>query len=156
MRCAGRWLAVGIGLYLLSSCAVRGYELGWRSDNRIAALLGNPLDDLSGCAVSAQTESSSSAACAALATDVDAILVGKTRPPRPASGFKCRGDVCLYQNVFERRDIGLASIVPINRKIVLREVHIKAERDGAGLWRLASLRIRDTAPPGYGPVRIGG
>lgn len=146
----------GIAVCLLSSCAVRGYELGWRADDRIATLLGEPRDALSGCLIGQETPREPSGPCRAVAREITAILSETGGRAGALSGFRCRETICIYQNVFERRDIGLASIVPVNRKIVLREAHVTAERGSSGAWRLVGLRIRDNAPPGYGPVRIGG
>ena len=69
-------------------------------------------------------------------------------------GARCRGDRCTYANVYERRDVGTALIVPVYKRIVLREARL-AMLLTDGRWQLDTLSIRDNAPPGYGPVRIG-
>jgi hypothetical protein len=140
----------------LAGCAVKGYELGWRGDDRIAALLGRPLDALSGCRYAEGVEPRTPA-CAGLVRDVRAILASLP----PGRGFprvlgaRCAPGACSYANVYERRDIGFALVLSLFRKVVLREARARFLRETDGRWRLDLLSVADRAPPAYGPVRIG-
>ena len=143
----------------LAGCAVKGYELGWRDADRIAPLLGRPLDPLAGCR---HREGGTTARPARPACDglIDAVgALAAALPPVEAApealGARCRASVCTYANVYERRDVGLALVLPVFRKIVLREARGRfVLRDGA--WQLADFAVLDLPPPSYGPVRIGG
>jgi hypothetical protein len=141
----------------LAGCAVKGYELGWRDPDRIAPLLGRPLDALAGCR-SGQHGSAPGAACARLVREIEAMAAAlpPTATAPEALGARCGGDACSYANVYERRDVGIALVVPVFRKIVLREARGRFVRGGDGRWRLDALSVTDLPPPGYGPVRIGG
>ena len=144
-------------LATLAGCAVKGYELGWRTRDRIAPLLGRPLDRLADCRYGG-TVAAPGAACMALARQVEALVAAL--PPIPAApealGARCVADACSYGNAYERRDVGVALVVPIFRRIVLREARARFVRAGEGLWRLDTLAVADLPPPSYGPVRIGG
>ena len=141
----------------LAGCAVKGYELGWREDDRIAALLGRPLDALSGCRYS-EGAGTPTAACAGLVRDVRGVLAslppGRDAPQ--ALGARCGRDACSYVNAYERRDVGVAVVLPVFRKVVLREARARFLRGADGRWQLDILSVADEAPPSYGPVRIGG
>lgn len=142
---------------LLSACAVKGYDLGWRDDGRLTPLLGAPGDALSGCTL-AEGAAPPSPVCAALGRDLRVLLA--ELPPAPeapaALGFRCRGARCSYANVWERRDVGTAAVIPVFRRVGLREVRIAAARAADGRWQLETLVVRDAPPPTYGPVTIGG
>jgi hypothetical protein len=141
----------GIAL-AVPGCAVKGYDLGWRVEDRFAPLLGTPLDSASGCRWVRGRDVSDG--CRALLSDLDRVLAG-TRLQAGQPGLSCRGSVCSYRNAFQRRDIGLALILPVYRKITVREVRARFERTD-GRWQVAELVVLDAPPPTYGPVRIGG
>ncbi|MEM0990114.1 MAG: hypothetical protein AAGK00_14650 [Pseudomonadota bacterium] len=82
-------------------------------------------------------------------------MSGRPTPPS-ILGFRCQSQRCTYANQWERRDIGAATIIPVYRKTVLREVRLAAERGEDGVWRVSGLSVRDLTGPSYGPVRIGG
>lgn len=141
---------------LLAGCAVKGYDLGWRHEGPLTALLGAPLDALSGCRWSAG-EPGGSAECGAFVADVDRLLA--TLPPGPDAleriGARCGAEACTYANIYDRRDVGLATVIPVYKRVALREVRMRIGLDGA-VPKVQALTVRDNAPPGYGPVRIGG
>ena len=145
-----------LALLVLSACAVKGYDLGWRKDDAIAPLLGAPLDALSGCVV-APSAPAPNRACRALAEDIEARLAALPRIARApeALGARCDRDRCTYANVYERRDVGTALILPVYKRIVLREARIRLLLE-QGRWRVEVVSVRDNAPPGYGPVTVGG
>jgi hypothetical protein len=140
----------------VSACAVKGYELGWRGMDRIAPLLGRPLDRLSGCRHGSGA-SARAAACRELVSAIEALAsdLPPTRDAPEALGARCGASACSYGNAYERRDVGLALVVPLFRKVVLREARARFVRHD-GTWRLDALSITDLPPPSYGPVRIGG
>lgn len=142
-------------IVLLGACAVKGYDLGWRKDGRLTGFLGTPLDEISGC-VAGPAVPAPRRACEALIRRVDAVLSGLPALAEApvVLGARCRGDRCTYANVYERRDVGTALIVPVYKRIVLREARLGMVLDAQG-WRIETVSIRDNAPPGYGPVRIG-
>lgn len=70
-------------------------------------------------------------------------------------GARCSADNCSYGNAYERRDVGLALVLPVFRKVVLREVHAHFSRELDGRWALDALSVGDVPPPNYGPLRIG-
>lgn len=149
-----RWAALAL-IAILGGCAVKGYDLGWRTADRLTPLLGSPGDALSGCRV--QEGRAGAPLCQDTARDIGA-LVGAL-PPTPDApvslGFRCSRDRCSYSNAWDRRDVGTAAFLPVIQRVVLREVRIAAERDPEGAWRLGTLSIRDGTGPSYGPVRIG-
>ena len=140
----------------LAGCAVKGYELGWRNADRIAPLLGRPLDPLVGCRY--RNGAATSAACAGLVREIEAMAAAlpPTGDAPEALGARCGVGACSYGNAYERRDVGLALVLPVVRKIVLREARARFVRDAEGGWRLDMLTVQDVPPPSYGPVRIGG
>lgn len=139
---------------LVSGCAVRGYDLGWREADRFAEHLGSPLDSASGCRWRAISDDAETRRCGGLIDDLDRELsVSRHLADQP--GLRCEGAICSYRNVYERRDVGLALVVPVYRKIVVREVRARFQRD-EGIWRVAEVVVVDTPPPNYGPVRVGG
>jgi hypothetical protein len=142
---------------LPGACAVKGYELGWAREDRLSALLGAPLDGIAPCRLRSAA-SAPRASCEAVAAEINRALgtLGAGDKAPTALGAKCRADGCSYANRYERRDIGLAAVVPIYRKITLRTVRARLERTPGGLWRLEDLSVLDQAPPDYGPGRIGG
>ncbi len=144
-------------LLLLGACAVKGYDLGWRSDDRLAGLLGAPLDGIAPCR-SEPGVPPRRTPCQVLLSALEAEL--RALSPRSnapeALGAECRVDKCSYANAYERRDVGLAAILPVYRKIPLRMVRIRFERGADGGWSVTGLSVLDQAPPNYGPVRIGG
>ena len=145
-------MRVLIAALLLAGCAVKGYETGWRDDDALSAYLGRPLDALSGCRVG-EHRVHGAAACPELRARLVTILATQS----PASlGARCDGDRCSYTNRYERRDVGLATVLPIWRRTVMREARILFLRDAGRRWRLEFLSITDPPPPEYGPVRIGG
>lgn len=150
-----RRLALALVL-VLSACAVKGYDLGWRKQGALADMLGAPLDGLADCTV-APAAPAPSGVCAALSGSLSDLA--RDLPPVVDApvvlGARCRGTRCTYANVYERRDIGAALVVPVYKRIVLREARIGFARSVEG-WRVEMLTIRDTLPPDYGPVRIGG
>lgn len=141
---------------LVGACAIKGYDLGWRKDGRLSAHLGAPLDALSGCAIGPDGQARDRS-CAAVKAGIETEL--SALPAQPGApevlGARCRDDRCSYANVYERRDVGTALILPVYKRIVLREARLGMVLAG-GRWQLDTLSIRDNAPPGYGPVRIGG
>ena len=149
-----RW-AVALLALALGGCAVKGYDLGWRHEGPLTPLLGAPLDALSGCRWSADA-SGEGAACKVLASRLGDVL--SAQPPLPeaieALGARCRGTTCTYANTYDRRDVGLAAVVPVYKRVALREMRMRIVLEEAGA-RLITLTIRDNAPPGYGPVRVG-
>ena len=141
---------------VLSACAVKGYDLGWQKTGPFSELLGSPRDALSGCTWRPD-EAAGSAACRSLVADIGRVLSGlpaTTNAPE-ALGATCRAEGCAFSDAYLRRDVGAAAIVPVYKRVVLREARMRFQRGAAG-WQLAGLSIRDVAPPGYGPVRIGG
>jgi hypothetical protein len=140
----------------LAGCAVKGYDIGWRGDP-IAALLGRPLDALSGCR-HAEGAEPPAPACAGLVRDVRALLASLPpgRDVPEVLGARCGADACSYVNAYERRDVGLALVLPVFRKVVLREARARFVRGPDSRWRLDLISVADRAPPTYGPVRIGG
>lgn len=150
-----RWLV--LLAVVLSGCAVKGYDLGWQRDDRLARVLGAPLDGIAPCRVRPDAEPPR-AACAALADAITAELreIGPGSLAPEALGAECRADGCRYANRYERRDIGLATILPVYRKIPLRTVRVRIARGSSGGWRLEQLSVLDQTPPDYGPVRVGG
>ena len=150
------WLALLVLVLLTGGCAVKGYDLGWRLEGRLTAHLGQPLDALAGCVI-APGAPDPPAACRALDGRIAAELAAL--PPLAnaptALGARCDAERCTYANVYERRDVGTALIVPVYKRIVLREARIGMVLDD-GRWRVETLSVRDNAPPGYGPVRVGG
>lgn len=149
-----RWVLVLLAL-AVSGCAVKGYDLGWRHDGPLTPLLGLPLDGLSACQW-ASDGSGSDPGCEALALDVNRVLAAQ--PPRPQTiqglGGRCRGTICTYANTYDRRDVGLAAVIPVYKRVTLREVRMRfALNDGS--FSLQALTVRDNAPPGYGPVWVG-
>ena len=80
-------------------------------------------------------------------------------PPLPnapeALGARCDAERCTYANVYERRDVGTALVIPVYKRIVLREARIGMVL-ADGRWQVEYLSIRDNAPRGYGPVTVGG
>ena len=143
-------------LLVLSACAVKGYDLGWRKDGRLTGLLGAPLDRLSGCVVS-PAASAAPPECRAFVARLDAELA--ELPPQAGApelyGARCDAERCTYANVYERRDVGAALIIPVYKRIVLREARVGMVLED-GRWRVEFLSVRDNAPPGYGPVTVGG
>ena len=142
---------------LLCGCAVKGYDLGWRVEDRLSPLLGQPLDALGSCRFR-HGEGAAPPACAGLVREVRAVLASLppvAEAPR-ALGARCAADRCQYSNSYQRRDVGLATLLPVYRKVSLRVVRMRLERSPTSGWRLAELVIADTPPPSYGPVRIGG
>ncbi|MEM6624842.1 MAG: hypothetical protein AAF674_21700 [Pseudomonadota bacterium] len=155
-----KWLAqVFLALALCAmpgGCAVKGYDLGWHTDDALAASFGEPLDALSGCRF--ERAQQGRPICTELVAELDAALADLPgRPVAPSTlGFSCHGQRCTYANQWERRDIGAAAVIPVYRKVVLREVRLAAERGDDGVWRVSALSVRDLTGPSYGPVRIGG
>ena len=143
-------------LAALAGCAVKGYELGWRDADRIAPLLGRPLDVLSGCRYDAGA-ATPTAACTGLVREIGAMAAalppGRDAPA--ALGARCGEGVCSYGNAYERRDVGVALVVPVFRKVVLREARARFVGGTDGRWRLDALAVADRPPPDYGPVRVG-
>jgi hypothetical protein len=141
----------------LAGCAVKGYELGWRDADRIAPLLGRPLDALAGCRYG-EGAATPAPACARLVGEVQALAAAL--PPSAdapeALGARCIGSSCSYGNAYERRDVGVALVLPVFRRIVLREARGRFVRSADRGWRLEALSVTDVPPPSYGPVRIGG
>ncbi|MEO1491983.1 MAG: hypothetical protein AAFV19_07510 [Pseudomonadota bacterium] len=148
----GRALPALLIAMAMPGCAVKGYDLGWRAEDRFAPSLGVPLDAASGCRW--REGDVRSTGCTGLIADIDRELAA-SRLTAEAPGLRCEGTVCSYRNVYERRDVGLALIVPVYRKIVVREVRARFEKR-AGQWRVTEMVVVDTPPPNYGPVRIGG
>jgi hypothetical protein len=141
----------------LTGCAVKGYDLGWRNQDAIAPLLGRPLDALASCRYG-QGSQTPTVACAELVGDLGAMVsslpLGRNAPQ--ALGARCGADACSYGNAYERRDVGLALVLPVFRKVVLREARARFLRGPDRRWRLDGLSISDQPPPDYGPIRIGG
>lgn len=139
---------------LVPGCAVKGYDLGWRVEDRFSAHLGVPLDTVSGCRWRTAASAAAAVACDGLIAELDRELAA-SRLLEDQPGLRCNGAVCSYRNVYERRDVGLAFIVPVYRKIVVREVRARFE-NLKDRWRVTEVVVVDTPPPNYGPVRIGG
>ena len=141
---------------VLGACAVKGYDLGWRLDGRLTVHLGRPLDPLAGCVVAPEAPDPPPE-CRTLESRLSqelAALPPLANAPE-ALGARCSGARCTYANVFERRDVGTALVIPVYKRIVLREARIGMVLED-GRWRVEFLSIRDNAPPGYGPVTFGG
>ena len=142
-------------LLALAGCAVKGYDLGWRKDDALSALLGRPLDSLSGCQWR-RGHAEPGLACAAVIREVRLILADL--PPVSNApevlGARCLQKVCTYANSYQRRDIGLATVLPIYRKVALRQVRMGFVLEGQR-WVLETFILRDPAPPTYGPVSVG-
>ena len=145
-----------LALLVLSACAVKGYDLGWRLDDRLAVHLGRPLDALAGCVIAPEAPEPPGE-CRVLEGRIAGELAAL--PPLAnapeALGARCDGARCTYANVFERRDVGTALVIPVYKRIVLREARIGMALKG-GRWQVEFLSVRDNAPPGYGPVTVGG
>ena len=141
---------------LLMGCAVKGYDLGWRKEGPLTALLGAPLDNLSGCRWRVG-EPEPPADCQTLMRRVDQVLAELPRSAQAPEtlGATCRDGACTYANTYDRRDVGAALIVPIYKRVSLRETRMGFALI-AGTWRVRLLTVRDVAPPGYGPVQLGG
>lgn len=139
---------------LIGGCAIKGYELGWRDDDLLAPVLGEPLDAVSGCRIGGDRVDGGGA-CGALGTEIDALLVASGGDPATL-GARCADRRCAYANRFERRDAGFATLLPVWRRTVLREVRISFLRGADGRWSIDTLSVTDPPPPAYGPVRIGG
>ncbi|MFK7945504.1 MAG: hypothetical protein AB8B85_21705 [Paracoccaceae bacterium] len=137
----------------LSACAVKGYDLGWRVEDRLTPLLGTPLDVLSGCRL-ARDDAVPAGACAAFVRDVQVLLSNSGGRPE-AIGARCGAATCTYANAYDRRDVGIAAVLPVYKRVALREVRMQFAFS-EGEFVLQTLSVRDNAPPTYGPVRIGG
>lgn len=141
---------------LLTGCAVKGYDLGWRKNGALTASFGTPLDPFAGCRL-APDIATDRKPCQTLRRSLQSRLdmLAPATEAAVAAGARCDEDRCTYADVYERRDVGTAVvIVPILKRIVLREGRVSFALQG-GSWQLISATIRDSAPPGYGPVRVG-
>ena len=135
---------------------MKGYELGWRDADRIALLLGRPLDGLGGCRYGDGIPPPGPD-CAGLVSEIEgmAAALPPTRDAPEALGARCGEEACSYGNVYLRRDVGVALVLPVFRKVVLREARGRFVRPANGRWRLDAFSLTDLPPPSYGPVRVG-
>lgn len=154
---AWSWSWAALFASALAGCAVKGYELGWRDADGIAPLLGRPLDASAGCRY-ARDRAMPDPACRELVRAIEALVAAlpPTADAPAALGARCGAGACAYSNVYQRRDAGMALLVPVYRKVALREARARFVRDPGGAWRLDAISVIDPPPPGYGPVRIGG